>query len=44
MVVAMPTGKKADAADMVQLNSGFAQALQLLTKLFMPTRRAPMPA
>ncbi|MBC7215666.1 MAG: hypothetical protein H5U28_10760 [Burkholderiaceae bacterium] len=34
MVVAMPTGKKAEAADMVQLNSGFAQALQLLTNFY----------
>ena len=34
LLVDMPTGKQPDAADMVELNTGFAQALQLLTNFY----------
>lgn len=34
LTVDMPTGRTATASDMVALNTGFAQALQLLTNLY----------
>ena len=34
LVIDMPTGRTATQADMVQLNSGFASALQLLTNFY----------
>lgn len=34
MVVDMPSGRATSEADMVELNSGFAQALQLLTDFY----------
>lgn len=34
LLVSLPTGKQASAADMVELNTGFASALQLLTDFY----------
>ncbi|WP_250961260.1 hypothetical protein [Serpentinimonas maccroryi] len=34
MAIEVPTGKSAGHADMVEMNSGFAQALQLLTDFY----------
>ncbi len=34
LLVDMPTGRSATHEDMVQLNTGFAQALQLLTNFY----------
>ncbi len=34
LLVDMPRGRQAQAADMVELNTGFAQALQLLTDFY----------
>lgn len=34
LLVEMPKGRQAQAADMVELNTGFAQALQLLTDFY----------
>lgn len=34
LLVPVPTGRQAQPADMVELNSGFAQALQLLTDFY----------
>lgn len=40
MVVAVPTGRKVAQAELVELNSGFAQALQLLTDFYANPARA----
>jgi hypothetical protein len=42
LVIPMPAGRTAHESDMVQLNSGFAQALQLLTDFYAaPTSADP---
>lgn len=41
LLVDMPTGRQATAADMVALNTGFAQALQLLTTFYTDGHQSP---
>lgn len=43
LLVEMPTGKQATPEDMVQLNTGFAQALQLLTDFYAPANNQAKP-
>lgn len=40
MAIPVPTGRRVEAADMVELNSGFAQALQLLTDFYAAAGKA----
>lgn len=40
LLVDIPSGRKAQPADMVELNTGFAQALQLLTDFYQADGKA----
>lgn len=41
LLVEMPAGRQATPADMVELNTGFATALQLLTNFYASSRQDP---